>query len=220
MSIPFRGLRMNNTINILTRTSGRPNYFKENVESVKSQNYPHINHIVCADDDKSFEYASNLVSKVIRVSGREKKKEYGIMHSPYNLYCNNLMDEVDDGWIMFLDDDTVFVSEDVVVQIMNQQLNPNDLVIWKGNIQGKVVPSYSYGRGIALGDIDSFCFMFHSKHKWAAQWDEVKESDFRVAFKLSRILNIKWIDVVVARTNNDSSVHYAGVGFGDRKDKE
>jgi hypothetical protein len=219
MSLPFRGLKMDKTINILTRTSGRPNYFKENVESIESQTYPHINHIVCADDDESFEYASNLVSKVIRVRREEKRKEYGIMHSPYNLYCNTLMDGVEDGWIMFLDDDAVFNSNGVVDQIMSQDLNPNDVIIWKGDILGKIVPSYSYGRGVSLGDIDSFCFMFHSKHKWAAQWDEMKESDFRVVSKLSRLLNIKWVDAIVAKTNNDPSVHDAGVGYGDRRDK-
>lgn len=212
---------MNKTLNILTRTSGRPNYFKENVESIKSQTYPHINHIVCADDDESFEYASKLADKVIRVDRPEKRTEYGWMHSPYNLYCNSLMDAVDDGWIMFLDDDDVLVDSSAISDIMDGLTNEDEIIVWKGQIHNKVIPSFSFGKGVALADIGSFCFMFHSKHKWAAQWDEVKESDFRVVFKLARLLNIKWVDKIVTKVNNDLSAHgMTGVGLGCREDKE
>ncbi len=33
------------------------------------------------------------------------KKEEEHLLAPYNLYCNQLLNEVDEGWIMFLDDD-------------------------------------------------------------------------------------------------------------------
>jgi len=206
-------------LNVLTRTSGRPNYFKENVESVKSQLYPYIRHIVCADDDASFEYASKEVKDVIRVDRKEKREQHGIMHSPYNLYCNELMSQVTDGWVMFLDDDDIFVDDSTIKQVMESDLTENDLIIWKGQIHNKIIPSYSFGKGIALTDIGSFCFMFHSNHTWAAQWDEVKESDFRVALKLARLLNIKWVDKVVTKVNNSLNRHNVGVGQGDRRDK-
>lgn len=209
------------TLNILTRTSGRPNYFKENVESIKSQSYPYINHIVCADDDESFEYASKIADKVIRVPRSEKKTEYGFMHSPYNLYCNSLMDVVEDGWIMFLDDDDVLVDPSVIKGIMDGLTDENEVIVWRGQIHDKVIPSFSFGRGVSLGDIGSFCFMFHSKHKWAAKWDEVKESDFRVIFKLARLLKIKWVDKLVVKVNNNPEAHkLSDVGYGDRADKE
>lgn len=212
---------MNKTINILTRTSGRPNYFKENCKSIKAQTYPHIKHIVCADDDYSFDYASRLCDHVVRLDRPKKREEYGIMHSPYNLYCNRLMDEVEDGWIFFLDDDNIFKDDSSVNTIMNSTDSEDDLLIWKGEIHNKIIPSFSFGKGVALADIDTFCFMFHSKHKWAAQWDEVKESDFRVALKLFRLLKVKWIDKIIAKVNNDITLHGpTGVGLGNRKDKK
>jgi len=61
--------------------------------------------------------------------------------------------------------------------------------------------------------------MFHSKHIWAAQWDEVKESDYRVANKLSSFLNIKWIDRVLTKVNNSKVFHGPGGGLGMREDK-
>ena len=63
--------------------------------------------------------------------------------------------------------------------------------------------------------------MFHSKPRWAAQWDEVKESDFRVALKLARLLPVTWFDNVVTKVNNDKSLHGpTGVGLGGRQDKK
>jgi len=212
---------MDKTLNILTRTSGRSNYFKDNHASVKSQTYPNIRHIVSVDDDESFNYVSKLADKIVRVERVEKKLEYGVMHSPYNLYCNKLMGAVEDGWIMFLDDDDILSDNESLNEIMNSVQDENELFIWKGQIHNKILPSYSFGKGIALCDIGSFCFMFHSKHIWAAQWDEVKESDFRAILKLSRILKVRWVDKLVAKVNNDSAAHGpAGVGLGDRKDKK
>jgi len=64
-------LHSNPKINILTRTSGRPNCFKRCVDSIKSQTYKNINHIVGADDDASYEYASKLCDNVIMLEQGE-----------------------------------------------------------------------------------------------------------------------------------------------------
>lgn len=212
---------MSQVVNVLTRTSGRPNYLKENVKSVKSQTYPHIRHIVCADDDESYEYAKKLVDDVIRVKKGVKREEYDWMHSPYNLYCNDLMAQVTEGWVMFLDDDDAFYDENALQRAMGHVSSEENFYVWKAQFHHKVLPSYSFGKGVALCDIGSNCFLFHSKHIWAAQWDEVKESDFRVAFKLFRLLNTKWIDSLVCKINNDRSAHgKEGVGLGRREDKK
>jgi cellulose synthase/poly-beta-1,6-N-acetylglucosamine synthase-like glycosyltransferase len=209
-------------IYVLTRTSGRPNYFRENVESVKMQTYPNIEHIVCADDDESFEYASKLVKNVIQVERNPKREEYGWMHSPYNLYCNKLMDQIKEpGWIMFLDDDDILADRDAIRDMVRQIENEDDMLIWRVKMPWGILPSRSFGHGVMLTDITSNSFLFHSKHVWAAQWDEVKEGDYRVAQKLSRLLNVKWIDKVLCRVNNKPEAHKssAGVGLGMREDK-
>lgn len=208
-------------INILTRTSGRPNYFKENVESIKAQTYPNIHHIVCADDHESYEYASKLVDHVIQVERPEKRKEYDWMHSPYNLYCNELMDEVEDGWIMFLDDDDILADRDAVRNMVKHIKDENDMIIWRVQFPYGIIPNHSFGKGIMLSDIASNAFLFHSKHVWAAQWDEVKESDYRVALKLARLLNVKWVDKILCKINNKKGSHESelGVGLGRREDK-
>jgi len=40
-------------LNILTRTSNRPNAFELNKMTVRTQTYPNIRHIVCVDDELS-----------------------------------------------------------------------------------------------------------------------------------------------------------------------
>ena len=210
---------MSRLVNILTRTSGRPNYFTENARSVKKQTYPHVRHIVCADDEESYEYAKDKVSDIIRVERKPRREEYGWRHSPYNLYCNKLMEEVTEGWVMFLDDDEIFLNKNSLVNIMEHAQDEDDLLIWKIQFPRAVIPGPAFGKGVFPCQIDANCYMFHSKHIWAAQWDEVKESDYRVANKLSSFLNIKWIDRVLTKVNNSKVFHGPGGGLGMREDK-
>ena len=56
------------------------------------------------------------------------------------------------------------LSSGSVQEVMDLVNNENEFIIWKGKIHNKIVPSYSFGKGVALMDIDSFCYMFHSKH--------------------------------------------------------
>jgi glycosyltransferase involved in cell wall biosynthesis len=206
-------------VNILTRTSDRPKFFKENAESVHGQTYKNIRHIVSVDDEYTLKYVLEYQdSEWLRVLHEDRKDQYGIWHSPYNLYCNKLMDHVDDGWIMFLDDDDLFTEPTAIEKIVNCIRNEDDLLIWKTQFADKVLPARSFGLQVARYEFPSFCFMFHSKHKWAAQWDEVKESDYRVGVKLETILNPLWIDYVFTQINYKEDVGSGG-GFGDRKDK-
>jgi glycosyltransferase involved in cell wall biosynthesis len=206
-------------VNVLTRTSGRPKFFKENAESVHGQTYKNLRHIVSVDDETTLKYVLDYHdSEWVRVLHEDKKKQYGIWHSPYNLYCNDLMDHVDGGWIMFLDDDDLFSEPMAVERIVNCIRNEDDLLIWKTQFADKVLPDRSFGLQVARYEFPSFCFMFHSKHKWAAQWDEVKESDYRVGVKLETILNPLWIDYVFTRINYKEDLGSGG-GFGNGKDK-
>ena len=82
-------------VNILTRTSGRPKYFKRCIESIKNQTYSNINHIVSVDDDKTEEYVKNLTKNYIRVSKYDGNIPFVDpvtkirRAAPYNLYLNN-----------------------------------------------------------------------------------------------------------------------------------
>lgn len=207
-------------VNILTRTSGRPRFFNECVSSIETQTYENIRHIVCADDEASYRYAKDKTDTVIKAPRKPKLGEYGLMHAPYNLYCNKLMEEVKEGWIMFLDDDDIFLNEDSISSIVENINNDKNFLIWKVKFPQRIIPTWSFGKSmIHLGDISSIGFMFHERHRWAAQWDEVKGSDYRVALKLFLLLKPRWINQVYTAINYDHATNGAGGGLGRRIDK-
>jgi hypothetical protein len=204
-------------LNILTRTSGRPKFFNILCDDIDSQTYENINHIVCADDEDSYDYARKRRENVILIDRPENKTEYGIWHSPYNPYINTLMDKVEDGWILFLDDDDHFKSDKSVETLMKLDFDEDSLVIFKTEFPNKILPSYSFGKCVQRADITSNSFIFHSKHKWAAQWDEVKEADYRCAQKLSLVNNkIVWVDFIFTVMGNKD--HNGCGGLGKRRD--
>ena len=204
-------LHSNPKINILTRTSGRPNCFKRCVDSIKSQTYKNINHIVGADDDESYEYASKLCDNVIKLEKGVKNPDYGVAHAPYNLYINKLLSEVEDGYIVFLDDDDIYTSPNVLSKIANY-LTEDRLLAWKTKLPYGIVPQdWAFNAPFLIPtQICSIAYAFHSKHKWAAQWDHVKEADFRCAQRLSRLIGVMWLDEVLSEVPS--------VGLGERED--
>lgn len=201
-------------INILTRTSGRPEFFRDCVHSIQNQTYKNVRHITCADDDDSFAYAKKLCDTTIRVDKIAKRVDYGIAHAPYNLYINSLLAEVDEGYILFLDDDDRFTS-DTALEFISRFMEEDSLSLWRCKLPYGIVPNeevMSYPVLIPQ-QVTSFGYIFHSKHKWAATWDGVKESDFRCAQRLSRLLGHKWVNAIYTEVNTE-------VGLGYAKDKD
>jgi hypothetical protein len=112
------------TINILTRTSGRPHYFHVNIESVKEQDYPHINHIVICDDKESLVYVSEYdgidvldVSEIDFYSKPDIQDPRTGNRFIYNLYLNEALDRLQDGLVLVLDDDDHFIHNNVCSKV-------------------------------------------------------------------------------------------------------
>jgi glycosyltransferase involved in cell wall biosynthesis len=210
---------MSEIVNILTRTSKRPNFFKECVESVNSQTYGNIRHIVCADDQESLAYAKKMIPDAFLVKKKPRLTKYGTMHAPYNLYCNELLSKVEEGWIMFLDDDDLFTSNKAIEKIMNFNPNNDDLLLWKVQFPYRVVPNASnFGKHIVCGDISGIGCMFHKDYIWAAQWDEVKASDYRMIQKLCMLVRrIMWIDGILTKINYQVRGVFGGLGLQQDK---
>ena len=123
-------------INIITRTSNRPLYFKECRRSIISQTYKNVKHIIGVDDVASESYLTSLPYTRIpseKILDKDKipyrkfwynpPESQGESPAPWNLYMNHLYKEVEDGWVMFLDDDDNFVNEGSLKEICNQILN-------------------------------------------------------------------------------------------------
>jgi len=209
-------------INILTRTSNRPNYFKECFNSVKTQTYKNINHIISVDNDETEEYVKQYTDNYIRVNPINKNiipNINGRNIAPYELYLNDLRKEVKDGWIMFLDDDDMLMINTSIQKIVNNILNDDQMLIWRVKFPNRIIPEQIYfdKKQIVLNHFSMIGFMYHKKFDSYAKFDPYYGGDYFFAKQLEKIIPEKtWIDGIytgLQRTN-------AMGGFGKRDDKK
>jgi hypothetical protein len=184
--------------NVLTRVS-RPRYFEACRQSVAAQVHRPVRHVVTIDSDECATAVRDLPEL------RVERKQPGVDGSfPFNLYLNRLYDLVEDGWVLFLDDDDLLSSPwslaDLAGRISADGCDPDVLYLWKVWFPhfNSVVPRQTFGQVPTLGDVDSAGVCFHSKHLPAATWDANKCGDFRVIRQLHQSLpRTVWIDRVL-----------------------
>lgn len=198
-------------INILTRSSNRPIGFYNCRLSIVNQTYKNIKQFVSYENDIDLEYLQydeiNKV-KVEKYRGKVLVHSNGYLPAPYNLYCNQLMTHIEDGWILFLDDDDHLLHNNVISEIVSEikKADEDTLFIWQMRYpNGKVLPTKKHFQTeeVEFNHIGSPCFIFHSKYKQYAQWDHWKASDYRVISSLCEIIpNKKWLEKVYIQINN------------------
>jgi hypothetical protein len=209
-------------INIITRTSGRPNGFAINRNSILNQNYKNVRHIVCTDDKKSILYIEKNGVKDYHFINKDEliKKDKSLNPNtgkrfPYNLYFNEMIKLVDEGWIIYLDDDDRFVDNTCLQQVVDLIKNADEdtIIYWRlVYSNGKYLPiDMSEGKKPILTGIGSPCFTFNVKYKEHAIWDGWKCADFRLISKLHNIIPKK-----IWYPKNIIYIHSSG--FGNRID--
>lgn len=191
-------------VNIITRTHGRPVFFKNCRESILNQTYKKINHIV--GTDINCDYYDNA----IKLSPKEVQQprlmpEYNTYPAPWNLHLNELGTYVKDGWVMYLDDDDVFCHKNALKFIVNNIDDDDQILLWRVKINinenGWIVPNNAaFGKKIEAGNFSGIGMMFHSKHL-PVDWGSWSYGDFRVASQLlTKKLKPRWIDLVLTET--------------------
>ena len=194
-------------INILTRTSSRPNFFRKCKESIDSQTHKNIRHIISIDNEESEDYVQGL--DFIRVYREEpdppniKLLGHEEIAKPYNLYFNHLLQEVKEGWIMFLDDDDRFETENSLQTIVDNLVRRTTLC-WKVYIGRKeVVPRTPITSTYAPVhcDVSTIGFLIPGMYANAIKWDAYSRCDWRVATQAYNISeNVSYIDEILTRT--------------------
>ena len=203
-------------VNILIRTSNRPNYFDNCIKSILEQTYKNVN-IFCSIDNKD-KYTIKYpvypvnVKKVTEIKDKAMSEYYGVKF-PSNLYLNNLQEKVKEGLIMYLDDDDILTDSNSLKTIVDEYKKGNELIFWKIESNGRIIPSVkNWGKAPVSCDISGIGLAFDSKHKKHAMWEAYKRGDFRIATKLyNKIDKIKFIDEILTKTQN-------GNNSGNRED--
>jgi len=164
-----------NKLNILIRTSMRPELFKTCIESVLSQNYTNYHIYICYDKIESINYLNDYETKYINITTffieNDSNEKY-----KFNLYNNELMDKVEDGFILFLDDDDMF-THNYCFKIINENLTDENILIWKFMRPDKLIyPKHI--NDIKLGEIDTTSICFHVKYKNISKWQDKQCGDY------------------------------------------
>ena len=202
-------------INILVRTSNRPMFFHDCIRSIKAQTYTDYRIIVGSDSNDCYCWPFNPVHYTqTKSNGRYLNLSRGIktLHFPVNLYLNRLMDEVKEGWVMFLDDDDMMATHETLEEIAKLLTSEDTAVFWKVQLGERIIPS-KQGRP-KVRDFSMIGMCFHSKYIPLLQFDQYKQTDYRVADRIYSILNVKFIDKVLTRTQ------LTGDEFKQRSDKD
>ena len=200
-----------NKLNILIRTSMRPSFFKVCINSILEQQYSNYHIYICYDNVDSLYYLykynmrhKNMTIFYIENDSTEKYK--------FNLYNNELMNMVEDGYIIFLDDDDKF-THNMCLKIINENITDEDsILMWKFMRPDKLVYPKNID-DIKLGEIDTTCVCFHNKHKHLSQWNDKQCGDYYFYSRLFKKLKeennnfrIKKVNYILTKTiyNNKS----------------
>lgn len=169
----------NRKFNILIRNTYRPNMFKECIESVQEQTHiipilgNNVRIICCYDDKRSSKYLNKYKNTFKNIDLLEIVPNKSNTLQEYNLYCNNLMDKVKDGWILFLNDDNKFLNKHTLSNISKNIDNEDDIIFWsiplgdakKNNVYAKMLKNIDMNTGKQMTcDAWKTGFCVHSKH--------------------------------------------------------
>jgi glycosyltransferase involved in cell wall biosynthesis len=196
-------------LNILIRTSNRPNYFRRLMENIESQHYKNYRLIISADSVETTKYAAKYAGDKATIVEVPKLYRTPEQTFPWNLYLNDLMDEVKDGWIMFMDDDDQYTDASTFNMITAYLPDENSMLVWRLRFpDGRYVPALEY-----LGKTPFFrkqiampCFAFHSKWKNMIRFDGQRAGDFRVTNQLQKFLNVEWLGLDLVQLDNFGNV--------------
>lgn len=131
-------------------------------------------------------------------------------HFPFNLYLKYTELMINDGWILYFDDDDVFESNESL-NILSTNINNTDedtLQIFRfrtrGNDGTELLPHDNYlqfmktGHPIVHSEVIAGCFCFHSKYRNYTVWDEWRKADIRTVKALERVIpKINYMDEII-----------------------
>lgn len=208
------------TINIITRTSNRPNYFNDCYQSILNQDDQNdLEYWVTSDDDDTFEYLKNY--KNIKIIQLIRPRRKNANQQPYNKYINEVLNIINnEGWVLILDDDDIFDKNNSISILRSyltiENYNQDCVFIWKTRKNEDIIGfDQNTPNNIDLNLVTNNCFCFNIKHKELAVFTSNPNTFYIVLENLIKKLKPVWIDEVLTKINNLDLVG----GNGNRIDK-
>lgn len=177
-------------INILIRTSNRPQLFARCLDSITTQTYPHYRIIVAYDRPEALTYIPDDLTKLFVTADNS-------LPFFYDRYCNQLRTLVDEGWFFFLDDDDILTRPTILEELAQHLTGPHEAIICQFLRNGLAKPRTPYIRRriIEEGKIGLPCLVLHSKHKHLSELDGHKSGDYRYIRAVTDQVPTKFIEL-------------------------
>lgn len=178
-------------INILIRTSYRPNGFKRLLESIESQTFKNVKLIVSYDDDRALSYIPENIEKV-RVHKSSKLFFY-------DDYVNDLKNLVTEGWFCVIDDEDYIIDNNALDRVY-RHLKGSDGAIVQFSRNGRLKPSNEFikAKQIRKGKIGMPCLFLHHSHKNLVNLDgSLPAADYTWIKEISKRIKLKFIQSIV-----------------------
>lgn len=179
-------------INILIRTSNRPQLFARCLQSIEQQTYENTHVIVGYDNDRVKDY----IPKGIDAIPVHANKGYPFF---YDLYCNQLKKYVMDGWFLFLDDDDILDRPTALEELARHLCGEHEAIICQMRRNGNPKPRLNYIKNkiVREGHIGLPCLILHSRHKELSGLDGYHAGDYRYIQSVITMVNPLFLPLVV-----------------------
>lgn len=201
-------------LNILTRTHGREHFFYVCRESIESQVWGGTTcHIVAMEGRCNHYVLADSAFRARQVSQSSFPPEYrSYRRAKYNLYVNQLLAQVRDGWIMVLDDDDQLLRRNSLAILEPYLTDPDRLVVCRFAMNGLPYPrDENWGREFREGDVCAPCVIFHASHRDKAKWLGCYGGDYYAWSNLAQELPVVWVDAVIAGTQRADGLDSQGL---------
>lgn len=168
-------------------------------ESVEAQTYKDWRMIVSYDKDDALRY----IPEKCNVNAHRVYPRKGYPYF-YDLYCNELKNQVLDGWFFFLDDDDFLVDTNSLQTISEKLQEDRGLICqFIRNRRPKPSDGLMQAKRIIRGNIGMPCLFLHAKHKNIADLDGQAGGDYRWIKNVSEKIPVDFFTIPVVATDNN-----------------
>ncbi len=176
-------------LNILIRTSYRPEAFARCIASVKIQAGIIKNVIISYDNTRALKYVPAGV------------ETYPVVPEPdipfhYNTYCNTLKAATKEGYILYLDDDDTLIPGSLQ-KIAPYLTGPGIIVPFLRNGWQRPSARLMRQRSIEKGRIGLPSIIFSTQIKDIANFTASESADYEFIRDIAAQVNLNWVDIPV-----------------------
>lgn len=192
-------------IYVLTRTCQRPALFQQNVDSLLSQNYSQIRHVVSYDTAETYEYVKTYphIAQLVNLISYKHK-----LHP--NQYVDLMYDAIlarkEPGWVVVVDDDDKWMTPHALHYLKRYLTDPQRLIIWMLYRADKFI--YPIDKNCpAVGEIATCCYLYHTSKIQKGGWGPSAVGDFPCFRRLfARTTEHVYVDLPLTGVNYQTQV--------------